>query len=569
MDQNSHPIPSRKVPAAPDTKKAGPPPPPPPRVPSAAWGETTQVEGLPEVTSKVTWEAVHAGQVIAGLTLKEQLVGSSGSPVWTVWKAQDANGITAAVYALDPEINDKQHHRFVHGAKSMLRITKSGTVPGVLKCFGLSRDRRALIAQYLSVGRATDISALGWSLQRSITFFQQVCTTLDAVHQLGQVHGCLRPGNILLDDDFNPVLTEIGFLDIAKSLKGDQDNTHGYGAYAAPEVTAGTDPNVRSDIYSLGRILLFLLNNEHPKSTAESVPTLADYQRFPEGLVRIARRCTLVHSELRYQSIAELIKDLSQYHQADTVGVALRAVADAKPASTAREVKDTDTSATAEMAEEAAFGMSDTAKIAVVAAGLTGIALTMALAYFLPANTVVHLVLSAAASLSAAVCALALPASPRHRRFGFIAVTLAAGLLVFHLSPVTWVATAGAKRRLGASDVKARADALRFLTAQGHRDFSNRDFRGADLSGADLNFANLQNTDLTNANLTRSMVQGIKLTKATITGANLSDVVTVDWDVSTMRGFEHSRCSNGTLLPVGWRCINSKPVHKAIEAQGK
>lgn len=569
MDQNSHSMPSRKIPEVPAPKKAGPPPPPPPRAPATAWGETTQVEGLPEVTSKVSWEAVHQGQVVAGLTLVEQLIGSSGSPVWTVWKAQDANGVTAAVYALNPEINDKEHHRFVNGAKLMLRISKAGNVPGVLKCFGLSRDRRALIAHYLSVGRATDISALGWNLQRSLAFFQQVCTTLDGIHQLGLAHGCLRPGNILLDDDFNPVLTEVGLLSIAKSLKGDQDNAHGYGAYAAPEITAGSDPNVRSDIYSLGRILLFLLSNEHPKSTAESVPTLSEYQRFPEGLVRIARRCTMVHPELRYPSIAELIKDLSQYQQPESVGVALRNVAEPKPAIAAKEIKDADASATAESEQAAAFGMSDRAKMAVVGAGIAGIGLTMALAYFLTANTVVHLALSAVASLSAAVCALALPASPRHRRFGFVAVTLAAGLLMFHLSPVTWVATAGAKQRLAASDVKARAAAVRFLASQGYRDFSNRDLRGADLSGADLNFANLQNTDLTNANLTRAMVQGIKLTKATVTGANLSDVVTVDWDVTSMQGFEHTRCSNGTMLPVGWRCINNKPIHKAVAAQGK
>ncbi len=568
MDRTSQPTVDdpNSQPAAPVQKRLGPPPPPPPRAPVAAWNETTQVEGLPEVTSKVTWEPVEKGQTIAGLTLTEQCIGQSGSPVWTVWKAQDANGSLAVIYALNSDIYDKEHHRFVQGAKTMLRITRNGTISGVLKCYGLSRDRRALIAQYLSVGRATDVSALRWTTQRSITFLQSVCGILETLHQQGITHSCLRPGNILLDDDFSPILTEVGFLNIAKSLKGDQDNTHGYGAYAAPEIVSDSPPTVKSDIYSLGKILLFLLSNEHPKTTLEATPLLTEYKKYPEGLVRIARRCTMVNPELRYQSVAELASDLSQYTQVDTVGMALRTSLEQKPVLETKEIKDTSASLEIENTD-AAFGMNDKIRYMTVAAGVLGVAIVMGLAFVLPITTLMHKTLLGCASVFAALCTLALPASPRYRRYGFVAVGTAAGLFFYQLDPIAITAIAGAKSRLDSSNPQLQSAAVRYLTTQGFRDFSNKNLKGADLSGADLNFVNFQRTDLTKANLSKAMVQGTVLDGATITEANLSDVVAVDWNIDTMKGFEQARCNSNTMMPVGWNCRNNSPARLVNKAQ--
>lgn len=525
------------------------------------------MEGLPEVTSKVSWEPLVSGQVIAGLTLLEQRVGQSGSPVWSVWTAEDANGVHVVLYALNPDINDKVHHRFVQGAKSMLRLTKSGDAPGVLRCYGLSRDRRALIAQSLSVGRATDISALRWSVQRSVEFFRAVCAVIESLHRHDIRHGCLRPGNILLDDDFNPILTEIGFLDIDKSLDGDSHNTHGYGAYAAPEITAGALPSVRSDIFSLGKILLFLLANDHPKSPPEAVPVLSDYKQFPEGLVRIARRCTVVNPDMRYATVKELVDDLARYDSPDHVGMALRIPTELKPTQETREMKDAQAAATEEEEAKPAFGMSARMRYAVIGSGILGIAISMLLAFFLAPHAALHHALLAIASISAALCTLSLPANPRHRHFSFIVVGIAFGLLVYRFNPIAIVATAGATRHLRASSVDARSASVRFLTSQGRRNFSNVDLRGADLSGADLNFSNFNGADLTNANLTRAMVQGIQLKQTSLAGANLTDVIAVDWDVAAIDGFEKTHCTNGTMLPIGWVCVDDHPEYQSSNLQ--
>ena len=84
----------------------------------------------------------------------------------------------------------------------------------------------------------------------------QVSSALAAAHAAGIVHRDVKPGNILIGEDGNALISDFG---IAHAL-GDATLTaagmvHGTPAFLAPEVARGEESSAASDVFSLGSTL--------------------------------------------------------------------------------------------------------------------------------------------------------------------------------------------------------------------------------------------------------------------------------------------------------------------------
>ena len=85
---------------------------------------------------------------------------------------------------------------------------------------------------------------------------------LTALHREGQVHGDIKPGNIVLDRDNNAKLVDFG---LSGMMRHDgKGNLVGTPHYLAPELLRGATDTHRSDIYSLGATLYYLLCGKLP-----------------------------------------------------------------------------------------------------------------------------------------------------------------------------------------------------------------------------------------------------------------------------------------------------------------
>jgi hypothetical protein len=148
-------------------------------------------------------------------------------------------------------------------------------------------------------------------------------------HQRGIIHRDLKPGNILLDQEGQPHVTDFG---LARRLEGDSKLTRtgaimGTPAYMPPEQASGKrgEVTVLADVYSLGAVLYELLTSRPPFQAETPLDTLLlMLEKAPEpprqlspaldrDLEAVCLKCLEKEPSRRYASAADLADDLERW----------------------------------------------------------------------------------------------------------------------------------------------------------------------------------------------------------------------------------------------------------------
>ncbi len=220
----------------------------------------------------------------------------------------------------------RQVARFQQEAK----LASSLIHPNIVKIFDCGVEPDPYIAMEYVDGKtlAVVIKESG-ALPSTTAFaiFHKICDGMQAAHELGLIHRDLKPSNIMImQNSYDLRIIDFG---IARSLYNDDRYTRtgetlGSPPYMSPEQCRGEELDARSDIYSLGCLMYEVLTDERPfagKNAVESIfkqieteapplKKICPNQCFPQGTNHFLNRCLAKNPAQRYQSMAELSKDL-------------------------------------------------------------------------------------------------------------------------------------------------------------------------------------------------------------------------------------------------------------------
>lgn len=102
------------------------------------------------------------------------------------------------------------------------------------------------------------------SAQEATVVAESLCSALAAVHQRGLLHRDIKPANVMRAEGGRYVLIDFGTGAEIDEVSGGARRVVGTPLYMAPEVLNGAPATVRSDIYSLGVLLFFLVTGSFP-----------------------------------------------------------------------------------------------------------------------------------------------------------------------------------------------------------------------------------------------------------------------------------------------------------------
>src|SRR5215467_11685521 len=172
-------------------------------------------------------------------------------------------------------------------------------------------------------------SALRSEPRRAVAVMAKVARAVQYAHDQGILHRDLKPGNILLDGNGEPLVSDFG---LAKWLEPTGHLTRtptvfGTPGYIAPEQVNRSTRNLTpaADVYSLGAVLFDLLTGQPPFTGEHALKTIQQATQNPAPKLRalapgldrdletICAKCLERDPSARYRSSGELADDLEHW----------------------------------------------------------------------------------------------------------------------------------------------------------------------------------------------------------------------------------------------------------------
>ena len=174
-------------------------------------------------------------------------------------------------------------------------------------------------------------------VEQALNVFLRICDAVQFAHEHGVLHRDLKPGNILLREDGEPLVADFG---LAKLESGDASvsisvSGHVVGTLEnmAPEqAESSKDVDERADLYSLGTILYQMLTgHRHFEATGNIVTDAQALQNHEPARLRtfnpkidsdleiIVLKCLRNSPIQRYRSVAALKADIQHYIRGEAI----------------------------------------------------------------------------------------------------------------------------------------------------------------------------------------------------------------------------------------------------------
>jgi TolB-like protein/tRNA A-37 threonylcarbamoyl transferase component Bud32 len=257
-------------------------------------------------------------------------IGRGGMGVIYRARQQHSRRIVAVKRIFSHEVNSHEAlARFRREAETVASLDH----PNILPIYEVSESEEGLPFFSMKYAMGGSLRAAAPALRANprecVQLMAKVARAIAYAHSKGVLHRDLQPGNILLDENGEPMVSDFG---LAKWLDQGSDLTRtletlGTPGYIAPEQAECRADKLTcaADVYSLGAILFYLLTGRPPfvgsnvlqvihQAAASPAPRLRSLvPSLDRDLETIAARCLEAEPKARYQSAGALADDLEHW----------------------------------------------------------------------------------------------------------------------------------------------------------------------------------------------------------------------------------------------------------------
>jgi serine/threonine protein kinase len=300
--------------------------------------ESSRDNGVPSSDGKKAAPPAHHGESVPRRTkilndfgdyeLLEEIGRGGQGVVYRAHQKSLHRTVALKVIGLGPWTTERHLKRFRREAEAAASLDHPSIVP--IYEVG-ERDGQCYFSMKLVEGGQLDdvVRQTPFSIRRAAELVAKVARTVHYAHEHGILHRDIKPGNILLDKNGEPHLTDFG---LARLAEADSTVTGtlevlGTPSYMAPEQAAGGTTKIgkTTDVYGLGAVLYQLLTGHPPfagGTTYETIKLLLDSEPRPPRLLNpkldrelssICLKCLEKDPKRRYSSALALGEDLEHW----------------------------------------------------------------------------------------------------------------------------------------------------------------------------------------------------------------------------------------------------------------
>ena len=269
----------------------------------------------------------YIGKKLEGRYEIRELVGVGGMA--NVYKGYDVvEDRTVAIKILRDEFLDNEE--FLHRFRNEFRAISLLNHPNIVQVYDVSFTNRiqCIVMEYIDGISLKEYieqeKVIRW--KEAVHFVIQILRGLQHAHDRGIVHRDIKPQNIMLLEDGTIKITDFGIARFSRSSTN-TITTKAIGSvhYISPEQASGGNTDARADLYSIGVLLFEMLTGklpfeaDSPVSVAilqiQSAPMLPTSinPSIPKGLEEIIMKAMQKDVSKRYQSAAEMLRDIDSF----------------------------------------------------------------------------------------------------------------------------------------------------------------------------------------------------------------------------------------------------------------
>jgi serine/threonine protein kinase len=167
-----------------------------------------------------------------------------------------------------PSESEAFRTRFIREARASGRLSH----PGIVTIYDVDEDPVShtpyIVMEYVPGKRldtfAEQLPSQRIPLETSLALAQQIAEALDYAHAQGIVHRDIKPGNVIVTEEGFAKIADFGIAKIALTEFTVPGQVLGTPSFMAPEQFLGAPVDGRSDLFSLGIILYWMLTGVKP-----------------------------------------------------------------------------------------------------------------------------------------------------------------------------------------------------------------------------------------------------------------------------------------------------------------